>query len=613
MIVNLYKKIFGHKFFNKVFLTYASLTVCAIIVIAYMTVLNINTSIKNRETKNNNKVLSSINARFEQKIAASRSIAVNIYTNSAINSEIVYLAKNGYNKHLEYKYNKLLSSIESKYNGFESYFDSCLYSDKDILGIGIYSNTQPNAFVYSNSGLGIHNKDYTVANYIERHSAKEQGILVIPYHPVNYLDSDGSKAFTVIYQVKDTLSPDIAGYIAIDYSLDSIKDEFSEYSNDYKGNVLIFNEQGDIIYDSSNLYPENTILYSTLKNNQSNSYFYQNNVIDSYISSDSGTLAAAILPKKHIEDLVKVSSRTIYLISFACIALTILLTLIIIKTFSKRIDSLMNGIKCIDSGNLSSRITVENKRDEISEIAESFNKMCDHLNTYIEKVYISDIKQKQAQLKALQAQINPHFLYNTLESIRMRALVNGSKDVAQMIYLLSSLFRNSIKEKTFISIGEEIKYCKMYLELFNMRFSDNIKVTFDINEEAINYGIAKHSIQPLIENYILHGIDTERGDNSLIIRAFKNEGDIYIYVIDNGCGIPQEKLELIRQNLKSPSSENGSGLGLINVNERIMLLFGSNYGIDIYSELEKGSVVMLKLPAKTSEEMDISVQNDNSR
>lgn len=349
--------------------------------------LNIDISLKNRETKNNSNILTSINAIFNQKITASRSIAANIYTNSSINSEIVYLAKNGYNKHLEYKYDKLLSSVENKYNGFESYFDSCLYSDKHILGICIYSSTQPNTFVYSNKGLTIHNKDPIITAYTDNYPANEQGIVIIPAHTVNYLNN-GDSAFTVVYQVKDTFSSDIAGYVTIDYSLESIDQEFSIYSNEYKGTVLIFTQQGKTIFDSSNIYYNKVYpLYITLAR-QNDPYFYENNIVDTIISSDSGTLSAAILPKKLLEEVKNSSIRTIHLISIACIALTILLTFIIMNTFSKRINLLMYGIKCINSGDLSSRIVVKNKQDEISEIAGSFNNMCDNLNTYIEKVYL---------------------------------------------------------------------------------------------------------------------------------------------------------------------------------------------------------------------------------
>jgi two-component system sensor histidine kinase YesM len=319
-------------------------------------------------------------------------------------------------------------------------------------------------------------------------------------------------------------------------------------------------------------------------------------------------LTAAVIPLKMLDHDKYMALRKISLIAFICIAATLCLTFITTNTFSKRIGALMSGIKEIDSGNFSSRITVKSKQDEISDIAKSFNNMCNHLNEYIEKVYIADLKQKNAQLKAFQAQINPHFLYNTLESIRMRALVNGSKDVAQMIYLLSSLFRNSVKQKAIISIGEEINYCKMYLELFNMRFTDNVKVTFDVREDTRNLGIIKHSIQPLIENYIIHGIDTQRNDNLLKISVFKHEEDVYIYVIDNGSGIAKERLDRITEDLRDPDLKSGLSLGLCNVNERIVLLFGSGYGIDIYSEQEKGTAVMLKIPARTREELEEDVQ-----
>lgn len=663
MIITFYNKIFKGKFFNKVFLIYSLITICAIIIIAHMASLNIDISLKNKETQNNSKVLTNINVFFEQKISSSKNIAVNTYTNNPIISDIIYLSKNGYNKYIHYKYDKLLNSNENKYNGFENFFDSCLYRDKDIVGICIYSSTQSDAFMYSNRGLTIHNKNPIITDYIKNSWTKDQGIMIIPSHSVDYGDKNDSRAFTVVYQVKDTFSSDIACHIAIDYSLEGINKEFSKYSRDYKGNVLIFTNKGKTIYDSSNLYYNTDCnFYSTLKNLQKDSKLYDKNIIDTVISSHSDTLGAAILPLKLLKNSRNNSSRTIYLISIACITLTLLLTFIIIKTFSKRINLLMHGIKCMDTGNHSSRIVVKNKGDEISDIAKSFNNMCDNLNKYIQKVYVLDIKQKQAQLKALQAQINPHFLYNTLESIRMRALVNGSKDVAQMIYLLSALFRNSVREKSIINISEEIKYCKMYMELFNMKFMDSIKLTFDVKEDTLNYGIIKHSIQPLIENYIIHGINTQRDDNVLTIRVFKYNDEIYIYIIDNGMGIPCKKLNDILKSFKNTHIENGcnlgingekncdldsnvkkdsdldinsqknsglvpnvekgpdleinvendSGLGLKNVNERIGLLFGNMYGIDIYSEYGKGTVVLMKLPAKTREELERNVQFDNS-
>lgn len=611
---NIYNKLFAHKFFNKIFIIYSLVTIFAIIIIAYITSLNINFSLEKRETENNRKILTDINGYFIGKIATSRNIAENIYTSSSLYSEISYLMNNGYNKHLQYKYDKLLSSPDNKFYGFENYFNSCLNMDRDLRGICIYSNRQSDAFVYSNTGRTIYNKDLNITKHLSTFPKSHQGMMMVPAHQAHYYNGDGnSLVFTIAYQLKDNFSSDLLGYLAIDYSLEGITDVLNKYSSDYKGTVLIFTNQGETIFDSSGKYYSSNYPYFDILNSlKKDSDFYDKNIVNTLTSVDSGTLTAAILQKQLILKGEASMKKRILLISFACIAATLFLTFITMLTFSKRSNSLITGIRNINSGDLSSRISVKNKYDEISDIANSFNIMCDNLNNYIEKVYISDIRQKQAQLKALQAQINPHFLYNTLESIRMRALVDGSKDVAEMIYLLSSLFRSTIREKTIVGINEEIKHCKNYLDLFNMRFMDNIKVVFDVKEDVLNYAIIKHAIQPLIENYIIHGVDTQRSDNQLTIRIFKNDNDIFIYVIDNGSGIGEEKLHTIRQTLITPDLPGSSGLGLSNVNERIKLLFGNKYGIDIYSEYSKGTVVLLRIPAMTREELESLVQGNNS-
>ncbi|HEX3027872.1 MAG TPA: histidine kinase, partial [Clostridia bacterium] len=339
---------------------------------------------------------------------------------------------------------------------------------------------------------------------------------------------------------------------------------------------------------------------------------FKRNLINKISSADSNTITAAILPQARLFKNRSANLITIFSISLACIIAVLLMTIITMLTFSKRIESLMTGIKNINSGNLKSRINVKNNGDEISEIALSFNAMCDSVNDYIDRVYLSEIKQKNAELKALQAQINPHFLYNTLECIRMRALVKGAEDVSDMIFLLSSIFRNSIKGKPIVSVGNEIKYCKMYMDLFNMKTSNPVTVEFDIKEGTEECGIMRDLIQPIVENYVIHGFDHDKNENVLTIRVFKDESDLYIYVIDNGSGINCGKLNEIEKSLKGFPCENPQGIGLSNVNDRIKLLFGELYGVDILSREGIGTVVMLKLPLKTREELEKHVQSIHS-
>jgi len=296
----------------------------------------------------------------------------------------------------------------------------------------------------------------------------------------------------------------------------------------------------------------------------------------------------------------------------AIIASTITLTYFIMRTFKRRVNSVVDSMKKVHRSNFSIRIPVKNEQDEISEIASGFNTMCEEINEYINKVYVSEIKQKNAQMKLLQAQINPHFLYNTLEVIRMRAVTRGVNEVGEMIYLLSALLRSSIKEKTIVSIREEIKYSKMYLELFKIRYNDRLAVDFNICEDVLELGILKLSLQPLIENYIVHGMNTGRKDNKLTIRIFRHKDIIFVYSIDNGSGIEKGKLESIKKSLEKWGDSGSLSLGLVNVNERIKILYGQQYGVDIYSEENRGTVVMLKLPAKTKEELDAYVQDIDS-
>ncbi|HEX3028567.1 MAG TPA: histidine kinase [Clostridia bacterium] len=609
-----HKSLLRRKFFNKVFFTYTLITVCAVLVIAYMAYQNLNNSLLKKERERNEYVLGSIHEYFGRKTAFAKNIVQNIYINSALQSEILYLMTKGYNMHLGYKLDNLLLSPSYKFSGFENYFNISMSRDSDITGICIYSNSQPEAYVYSNTGRTIYPRDSHVMNYLKIYQDNTRSITVLPAHKVNYLDSKtGPLVFTVIFPFKDLFSSGIPGYITIDFSVEGLKSEFIKFRSDYKGNLLVMTDIGEIVFDSSEtLYNSKYPNFESLNRGNIHSDLFKRNLINKISSDDSNTITAAILPQARLFKNRSANLITIFSISLACIIAVLLMTIITMLTFSKRIESLMTGIKNINSGNLKSRINVKNNGDEISEIALSFNSMCDSVNDYIDRVYLSEIKQKNAELKALQAQINPHFLYNTLECIRMRALVKGAEDVSDMIFLLSSIFRNSIKGKPIVTVGNEIKYCKMYLDLFNMKTSNPITVEFDIKEGTEECGIMRDLIQPIVENYVIHGFDPDKYENILTIRVFKDESDLYIYVIDNGSGINCAKLNEIERSLKGLPAENSQGLGLSNVNDRIRLLFGELYGVDILSQEGIGTVVMLKLPLKTREELERYVQSIHS-
>ncbi len=272
----------------------------------------------------------------------------------------------------------------------------------------------------------------------------------------------------------------------------------------------------------------------------------------------------------------------------------------IIRSHSKKVQRIIRSMGRIGAGDLSTRIEMPGE-DELQQIAQRINAMCERLETYIDKVYTSEIRQKNAELALLQSQINPHFLYNTLESIRMKAYSMGAEDVGKMIYSLSVMFRSLVKKSTIVTVREEIEICSMYLDLFRIRYEGQLQIGISVAEEAADCRMVKLLVQPVVENYILHGFRPLDEDNRIEVRAEAAAGRLKIAVEDNGTGIAPERLAEIRLMLEggapAPDKEHRS-IGLINVHERIRMNYGEEYGVSVESTEGTGTTVRMVLPAE---------------
>ncbi|MGL5479585.1 MAG: sensor histidine kinase, partial [Clostridium sp.] len=237
----------------------------------------------------------------------------------------------------------------------------------------------------------------------------------------------------------------------------------------------------------------------------------------------------------------------------------------------------------------------KDENDEIKYISKNFNDMCKELNENIEKSYRAELNQKKAEMVALQNQINPHFLYNTLEGIRMKAICNGDREVSKMLYTLAFLFRKQVKDKSVILLKDELEYCTKYIEIFKFRYEDSFDFEIDCDEEVLNNEVVKFTLQPIIENYFVHGIRLDREDNLLKIDIKRYGENILISVIDNGNGISDEKLEELNNSLRNRTYK-GKSIGLTNANERIVIAYGEEYGIGFEKNKGQGVMVVVKLP-----------------
>ena len=268
------------------------------------------------------------------------------------------------------------------------------------------------------------------------------------------------------------------------------------------------------------------------------------------------------------------------------------------KTFSKyqtQVVDLVETIHDIAQGEQGKRIDLTKKDQELLLIAETTNDMLDRLERNIHDIYQLELSQKDAHMRALQAQINPHFMYNTLEFLRMYAVMENQNELADIIYEFSSLLRNNISDERETTLKQEVEFCRKYSYLCMVRYPKSIAYGFKIDPGLEEMRIPKFTLQPLVENYFAHGVDYRRTDNVISIKALKKEGYVEILVTDNGRGMPADKLAEIRDKLAQRTFEHTvdysgkrQSIGIVNVHERFVLYFGDRYDISVESVEKEG-------------------------
>ncbi|MDD3338675.1 MAG: histidine kinase [Lachnospiraceae bacterium] len=263
-----------------------------------------------------------------------------------------------------------------------------------------------------------------------------------------------------------------------------------------------------------------------------------------------------------------------------CAGFTLLYT-ITLRMSDRRIKTIQAGMALVGQNNLDHRLPVPRSNDEFTQITLSFNRMCDELQQNVEKAYVYEISQHKAELYAMQTSINPHFLYNALEQIRVQIMKGRYSDASQMLLLLSKMYRNQTRRNLYVSIGEECSQCENLINIYMYRYG-NFEYEVNIEGSIKIYGIPKNTLQPLIENYFVHGMRVDCDDNLLMISAHaqtENEQKYLVFTIeDNGSSITEEELSLLKKKLSEPvlSRKEDNGFALSNVNSRLKLVFGED-------------------------------------
>ena len=290
------------------------------------------------------------------------------------------------------------------------------------------------------------------------------------------------------------------------------------------------------------------------------------------------------------------------LVRFSLLGMGLLLLLVIIlsyyipRSITMPITRISRVTNQVAKGNLSVRAAAESGA-EARMLSDSLNDMIDKINELLDQVTTEQIRLRKAEFELLQAQINPHFLYNTLDTIVWLAEAGDQKRVVSMVGNLSDFFRTSLNQgKDIISIREELAHVRSYLEIQQVRYQDILRYEITVPEDLYEYKIPKITIQPLVENALYHGIKNKRGQGTITITGERSENGFVLYVRDNGIGMTQERLNEVRAGIQKLSYTGKEIYGLYNVNERIRLNFGETYGISIESTYGEGTCVSISLP-----------------
>ena len=305
---------------------------------------------------------------------------------------------------------------------------------------------------------------------------------------------------------------------------------------------------------------------------------------------------AAVFPEDDILNIAGFFKKITLTVMFLLILAGVFLSNLLAQIVTRPLSDLTEKVKCVKAGNLD--VPFDSKgSNEIDILNEGIHELLGRVRNLLKQVRQEQEQKRLAELETLQAQIKPHFLYNTLDSIRQLCEMRETRDAGAMVEALAKFFRISISGgKEIISLADEVEHIQSYLLILKMRYSDTFDYEININKELFKFKVLKLTLQPLIENAIYHGIKQKRGQGLLVVNGWRNGSKLILEICDSGAGMSEAQLERVQQSLIDP--EGGRGYGLKNVHRRLQLHYGPEYGLEIESELGKGTRIRVILPVE---------------
>lgn len=404
--------------------------------------------------------------------------------------------------------------------------------------------------------------------------------------------------FSLAKAVQDPETGEVLGVILLDIRHDIIQSSINGVTIGEKGFVFVMDQEDNIVYT-----PVNGIVYRVnpkwVKAMEPMSVQIQGGSyqIRSELSPYTGWRTVGVFSM----DEVMSSVNTIVYILFTCVIISLVLVVIVSFKFSRTLTNpifkLKRLMKQAESGDLTVRFNFQHN-DEIGELGQSFNHMIARIDQLIQMVYVEQENKRTAEMKSLQEQIKPHFLYNTLDTISWMARDYDAEDIVRLVDALTNMFRIGLSHgKDIITVKEEITHVSNYLYIQKIRYKDKLNYVIHVDESLYAIEVPKLILQPLVENAIYHGVKAKRGGGTITITGVPEGENLVFTVQDNGAGMPQEKVEELNRRMSERSVlDEQKSFGLFYIRERIQLCYGTGYGVHVESALGEGTRVTITLP-----------------
>ena len=570
-----------------IFATVAVLILSAVVIVTGVSMKFTNTSIFENSSEYTHTIIQQMNQNIDSYIDYMENIAYLISSNEDVQD---YLFDEKIDNEGRYRILNQLQTI--------------LDSRSDIRNVGIISK---NGRMLINDGSKSVNQDLDL-NTQEWYATaleKPNGPILTSSHVQHIISGERPWVITLSRGIRDRSgSGEKEGVFFIDLNYSAISELCDQSTVGTKGYAFILDAKGNIVY-----HPQQQQLYNELQTENISLIMDtdEDTVLTGtgndgklYSISRSGKTGWTVVDCTSVRELLRKSrqAQSVYVLTAIILVIVALLfSRFMARSITLPIQKLRDSMKKVQEGDFSVSDVVVDSKNEIGSLTKSFDVMTHRIHELMEQNVHEQEEKRKSELKALQSQINPHFLYNTLDSIIWMAEGKKNEEVVLMTASLARLLRQSISnEDEVVPIANEVEYARGYLTIQKMRYKDKLEFQIEVDSSIFYIPLIKLVLQPIIENAIYHGLKYKESKGLLIVKGFMKDGNAVLQVIDDGVGMDEETLAHIYD--KHKVNYHSNGVGVYNVQKRLKLYYGEDYGITYTSELGKGTTATITIPGR---------------